>query len=232
MHLSHPQQGACHTFLPKHERYQRSERHTSACQRRRERGHIMPKVMHDRAELDLPLNLSRKAGRAMTAWTRGGRTASSPSRLARSAPPLHGCGLDRLSSARQGLSKRSWLKVSGVAPIAKALPLSVRSVPWRRNRSFRLRAFHATLAQCPALAHCAAAAPNAVCSPTISSSSLALGRASGGHPSTTLRSGASSTTGPRACRSRRPRLMCSRRGSATPSMNCSGPADDLRRQSR
>jgi len=32
----------------------------------------------------------------MTAWARAGRTAASPSRLARSAPPLRGRGRDRL----------------------------------------------------------------------------------------------------------------------------------------
>ena len=31
----------------------------------------------------------------MTAWRGGGRTVASPSRLARAAPPLRGCGLDR-----------------------------------------------------------------------------------------------------------------------------------------
>ena len=41
---------------------------------RGERGRITPKVMHDRVELDLPLTLSRKASRAMTTWTRVGRT--------------------------------------------------------------------------------------------------------------------------------------------------------------
>jgi hypothetical protein len=42
----------------------------------------------------------------MTAWARAGRTVASPSRLARSAPPLRGCGLDRLLPARRGLAKR------------------------------------------------------------------------------------------------------------------------------
>jgi hypothetical protein len=146
------------------------------------------------------------------------------------APPLHGCGLDRLSSARPGLAKRSWLKVSGVAPITKALPLSVRSVPWRRNRSFCLKAFRATLAQCPALAHCAAAAPNAGCSPTISSSSLALGRALNDRPGTTLRVGPLPTIGRTIFWSPKPSSTCSRRGLATFSTSCSGRADDLTRR--
>jgi len=47
----------------------------------------------------------------MTAWTQAGQTVASPSRLARAAPPLRGCGLDRLPPVRQGLSKQSWRKV-------------------------------------------------------------------------------------------------------------------------
>ena len=151
-----------------------------------------------------------------------------PSRLARSAPPLRDCGLDRLSSARQGLSKRSWLKVSGVAPIAKASPLSV---PWRRNRSFRLRAFRATLAQCHVLAHRAATAPNAVCCPTIFTSSRAHGRALADRSNMMLRPGPSPTIGPSVCRLRTPNSTCSKRGSAICLMSCSGRANDLRRQS-
>ena len=45
-------------------------------------------------------------------------------------------------------------------------------------------------------------------------------------PSTTLKNGPSRTTGPNACRSRRPRLIYSMRGSAICSTNCSGRADD------
>ena len=164
----------------------------------------------------------------MTAWTRGGRTVATPSRLARSAPPLRGCGLDRLSPARQGLSKRSWLKMSGPAPLATSRSSSPLG-PWRRNRPFRLHAFRATLAQCPVLAHCAAAAPNAVCSPTTSSSSLALGRASAARRNMIYRNGPSPTTGPSVYRSPRPRPTCSRHGSAIFSTNCSGHADDVRR---
>ncbi len=37
----------------------------------------------------------------MTAGQRAGRTVVSPSRLARAAPPLRGCGLDRLPPPRR-----------------------------------------------------------------------------------------------------------------------------------
>ena len=53
----------------------------------------------------------------MTAWARAGRTAASPSRLARSAPPLRGFGLDLLSPARPGLAKRSRFEMSASAPL-------------------------------------------------------------------------------------------------------------------
>ena len=59
----------------------------------------------------------------MIAWRRSGRAGASLSRLARDAPPLRGCGLDRLALDRQGLPKRSWLRVSEAAPHAMALKL-------------------------------------------------------------------------------------------------------------
>ncbi len=165
----------------------------------------------------------------MTAWTRAGRTAANPSRLALSRHRFAAYGLDRLSVARQGLSKRSWLKVSGVAPIAKASPPSVQSVPWRRNRSFRLHAFRATLAQCPAFVHRVATAPNPASCQTIFTSRSNPGRASAVRRNTTLRRGALLTTGQRACRLRTPKWTYSRRGSAMCSTNYSGRADDVRR---
>ena len=47
---------------------------------------------------------------------RRGRTSAGSSRLARSAPPLRGYGLDRRSLVRQRLAKRSWLEISETAP--------------------------------------------------------------------------------------------------------------------
>jgi hypothetical protein len=41
----------------------------------------------------------------MTALARAGRTATSPSRLARSAPPLRGFGLDRLPPVQRRLAR-------------------------------------------------------------------------------------------------------------------------------
>lgn len=59
-----------------------------------------------------------------------------------------------------------------------------------------------------------------------------LGLVSVGRRSTTSRRGPSGMIGPALCRSPTPSLMCSRRGSATCSMNCLDRADDLRGQSR
>jgi hypothetical protein len=165
----------------------------------------------------------------MTAWTRRGRTAASPSRLARSAPPLRGCGLDRLSSARQGLSKRSWLKVSGVAPIAKASPLSVRSVPWGRHGPFRADRVCPILAECPGTALPCVTAPYSANFRTIFMSCPVPGRESGDQSNTTFKDGESWTIGPHACRSPKLSSTCSRHGSAICSMRYSGRADDLRR---
>jgi hypothetical protein len=58
----------------------------------------------------------------MTAWGRAGRTATSPSRLARAAPLLRGFGLDRLSPAQRGLAKRLWFRVRASAPFITNLP--------------------------------------------------------------------------------------------------------------
>jgi hypothetical protein len=84
----------------------------------------------------------------MTAWAEAGRTAASPSRLARSAPPLRGCGLDRLSPARRGLAKRSWFEVSGSAPFITDLPGRKR-VLGDRDRPFVRVPCDAMLSVCP-----------------------------------------------------------------------------------
>jgi hypothetical protein len=57
-----------------------------------------------------------RLGPSRTACREAGRTSTSPSRLALDAPPLRGCGLDRLPLARRGVAKQSWLKVSETAP--------------------------------------------------------------------------------------------------------------------
>jgi hypothetical protein len=49
----------------------------------------------------------------VTALARTGRTAASPSRLARSAPPLRGFGLDRLPPVSDGLPARTVLRDRG-----------------------------------------------------------------------------------------------------------------------
>ena len=160
----------------------------------------------------------------MTAWREGGRTFASPSRLARAAPPLRGCGLDRLQPPRPMARKRSWFKGIGTAPFATRT-----RVPWRRDRPFHPGVVCAILAQCPgADPLCATAPRSANCRPT-SMSCPAHGRALAARSNMTLSPGASWTTGPRACRSRTPKSTYSRHGSATCSTNCSGRRDDIGR---
>ena len=159
----------------------------------------------------------------MTAWARGGQAAASPSRLARSAPPLRGCGLDRLPPARRGLAMRSRLEVRGAALFFTVLPGEERTSP-DRHGLFAWKSPCAMLAGC--LDH---AVPLASC-PTTFMSCPVPGRASAGQSSTTLKRGASWTIGPRACRSQTPRSTYSRLGSVIFSTNCSGRADDLRRR--
>ncbi len=156
----------------------------------------------------------------MTAWAGAGRTAASPSRLARSAPPLRGCGLDRLSPARRGLAKRSSFEVSVTAPFLTVLPGGRRASP-DRHRLFAWKSPGAMLSRC--LDH----APAWVSCPTIFTFRWNRGLALAGHRSMISQPGPSRTIGPSAFRLRRPRWTCSRRGSATSSANCSGPADNL-----
>lgn len=160
----------------------------------------------------------------MTAWRRGGRTTASPSRLARAAPPLRGCGLDRLPPARQVARKRSWFKVSGAAPFATHARML-----WRRDRPFRPDGVYAILAQCPGIAPVCTTAPHSANCPPIFMSCPVPGRDLAARSNTMLRPGASWTIGRRACRSRTPRSTYLRHGSAICSTNCSGHPDDVRR---
>ena len=99
----------------------------------------------------------------MTAWREGGRTFASPSRLARAAPPLRGCGLDRLQPPRPMARKRSWFKGIGTAPFATRT-----RVPWRIDRPFHPGVVCAILAQCPgADPLCATAPRSANCRPDL-----------------------------------------------------------------
>ena len=161
----------------------------------------------------------------MTAMARAGRTAASPSRLARSAPPLRGCGLDRLPLARRRLAKRSRFEMSAGAPLMTDLPEGTSALT-DRNRSFACEPSGAILPECPDRA------PAWVFCPTIFTSSQSPGLASAARPSTMLRRGQSRTIGPTLCRLPTLNSTCSRRGSANCSTTCSGRADDLRGQSR
>jgi hypothetical protein len=170
----------------------------------------------------------------MTAWARAGRTAASPSRLARSAPPLRGCGLDRLSPAQQVARKRSRFKVSGTAPLLTKAPkrflsLPVQGGPWRRHGSFRQDRVSAILEACPTLAHSVMPEPNLALCPTTFISFPVRGRASADRSNPMSRSGAWWTIGPSAFRLRAPRSTYSRRGSAIFSTNYSGHAFEVRR---
>jgi hypothetical protein len=156
----------------------------------------------------------------MTAWTRAGRTTASPSRLARSVPPLRGCGLDRLSPARRGLAKRSRFEMSASTPSITALP-GRRRVLWDKYRLFALKPYRAMLAGCPVRA------PAWASCPTTFTSRRSLGPVSADRRSMISRLGPSRTIGPSACLSRKPRWTYSRHGSAIFSTRCSRPADDL-----
>jgi len=156
----------------------------------------------------------------MTALARAGRTAASPSRLARSAPPLRGGGLDRLSPARRGLAKRSSSEMSASTPFITVSPRRKR-VLWDKDRSFARRPCRAMLAGCPVRASAL------VICPTTFISRQSLGLALAGRRSMISRLGPSRTIGPSAFRSRKPRWTYSRRGSVTSSTRCSSPADDL-----
>ena len=165
----------------------------------------------------------------MTAWARASRTAASPSRLARSAPPLRGYGLERLSPARQVAGKRSRFKVSGTAPFATAEPKQSSRMLWRRHGSFRLSRVGAILVACPTFAYRVVPEPKPAPCPTTSTSFPVRGRASADRSNTMSRRGAWWTIGPRAYRSRTPRSMYSTCGSAIFSMNYSGHAFEVRR---
>jgi hypothetical protein len=158
----------------------------------------------------------------MAAWARAGRTAASPPRLARSAPPLRGCGLDRISPARRGLAKRSRFEMCASAPFFAHLPGRNRALP-DRNRSFACERSGAILRRCPDHA------PAWAFYPTIFTSSRNLGRASGARPGTMSRRGLSRIIGRTLCRSPTPSSTCSKHGSATCSTNCSGHADEMQR---
>ncbi len=151
----------------------------------------------------------------MTAWARAGRTAASPSRLARSAPPLRGFGLDRLSPARQVARKRSRFEISVTAPFLTVLPGGRRVLP-DRHGLFAWKSLGAMLPRCRDHVP-----PSASC-PTIFTFRSSPGLALAGHRSMISQPGPSRTIGPSAFRLRRPRWMCSRPGSATSSTRCSG----------
>ncbi len=155
----------------------------------------------------------------MTALARAGRTAASPSRLARSASPLRGSGLDRLSPARRGLAKRSRFETSASALFTTVLP-GGRRVLWDKDRSFAPSPGRAMLAGCPIRVSAWESCP------TTSASRRSLGPASAGGQGMISRLGPSRTIGPSACRSRKLRWTYSRHGSATSSTRCSGLADN------
>ena len=168
----------------------------------------------------------------MTAWRPEGRTVARPSRLARSAPPLRGYGLDRLSPARQVARKRSRFKVSGTALFATAEPKQSSRMLWRRHGSFRQNRVGAILVACPTFAYRVVPEPKPAPCPTTSTSFPVRGRASADRSNMMSRRGAWWTIGPCAYLSRTPRSTYSRRGSAIFWMNYSGHAFEVRRHLR
>ncbi len=166
----------------------------------------------------------------MTAWRPRGRTDASPSRLARSAPPLRGFGLDCPSPARLEADKRSGPKMSGTAPFAIEAANRLSRMLWRKHGPFSLGGVCAILLQCPGIApHCAIVPRSANCRPILMLCPV-RGRALAGRSNTTFRRGGCLTTGPRACRSRTPKSTSLKRGSAIFSTSYLGHADDVRRQ--
>ncbi len=98
-----------------------------------------------------------------------------------------------------------------------------RGVTWRNHRPFCLPPAGVILPTCPGLSENL---------PPPHRSNLKrcwafLGRFRAGRRSMTSPPGSSQTIGPSISRSRKPRWMCSRRGSAISSMSCSGRADDV-----
>ncbi len=165
----------------------------------------------------------------MNAWRPGGRTVARPSRLARSAPPLRGYGLDCPSPARLETDKRSGPKMSGTAPFATEAANRLSRMLWRKHGPFSLGGVCTILPQCPGIApHCAIVPRSANCRPIFMSCPV-HGRAWAGRSNTMSRRGVCSTIGPRACLSRTPKSTFSKRGSAIFSTSYSGHADDVRR---
>jgi mRNA interferase MazF len=104
----------------------------------------------------------------------------------------------------------------------------VQSVGTARIGPFHFLSARAILPQCPGTAPLCATAPRSANCLPISMSCPAPGRALADRSNTTLRHGASWTTGPRACRSRISKSTSSKHGSATCSTSCSGRRDDVR----
>ena len=97
------------------------------------------------------------------------------------------------------------------------------SVSWRNLGPFCLLPTGAILRTCPGLSSNRFLRPPS----SLKRCSAILGHSPAGRQSMTSRPGSSPTTGPSMSRSRKPRWMCSRRGSAISSMSCSGRADDV-----
>jgi hypothetical protein len=165
----------------------------------------------------------------MTACWPGSRTVARPSRLARSAPPLRGYGLDCLSPARLVADKRSSPKMSGIAPFATDQARRFPRMLWRKHGPFSLGGVCAILPQCRGtVLHCAIAPHSANCHPIFMSCPVP-GRALAGRSNMTSRRGAWWMIGPRACRSHTPKSTFLKPGSAIFSTSYLGHADEVRR---
>ena len=152
-------------------------------------------------------------------------------------PPLRGYGLDRPSLPRQRLAKRSRLKMSETAPSLdrskrnRARQVFTAGNAQRAINRFRKPASYRILAGCLTLATDGPDASGSGFHPTTFGITLTRRNVvRAGRPGTTCRTGRSRMIGPNAFRSRTPRWTCSRHGSATCSMNCSGRAGDRKRE--
>ena len=159
----------------------------------------------------------------------------------REAPPLRGCGLDRPPPVRP-LSReavmvesergRSFLdqgRAIAILPPASADRLSLQPEARVRGK----RAIELFGAEAPSITLPTWPTPSiqpfvSETFPTISTTTPAHRTpVSAARSRPTRRPGRSPMTGRRAFRSRQPRWSCLKPGSATCSMKCSGPADDL-----
>ena len=124
---------------------------------RGERGRITPKVVHDRVELDLPLTLARKAGRAMTLGRAqaGPPPARMPGKVSGSWQPCNAGRRSRRSSKSTRCTRSQFCSEvasrKGIEPLTyglgnrRSILLSYRDMLAARELSFSIKASNGKL---------------------------------------------------------------------------------------